>query len=160
MAVMKERHVRAIAVLGGLLAACHPEERQRPSDPKAVSACMAAQHGNDNYSMVTKCEPLGRQTTLHGTWFVGSEMSVFRKGYTGVPADLGTIQDQSELVVPTALDQTAHAKDSKGPSAYQVSFLGRESALPWTRAVKLVVADRVLSLRRVPMAASVSKPQR
>ena len=155
---MKQRHVKAIAVVGSLLAACHPKEQEKQSDPKAVSACMAAQNSHDNYLLVTTCEPLGQQAKLQGTWFVGFEMSVFRKGYAGVPADFGTIDKQSQLIVPTALDETVHAKDSEGPSAFQISFLGRESALPAVGGAKLFVADRILSLRRVAISPRELKP--
>ena len=157
---MKQRADKAIVLVGSLLAACHSGGERKSSDPHAVSACMAAQHSHDDYLLVTKCEPLGPQESFAGTWFVGFELSVFRKGYAAVPAEPPTSTGNAyELVVPTKLSTSMYAKYPEGPSAYQVTFLGRESALPFMPGVKLVVADRVLSLRPVPIRSDASKPQ-
>jgi hypothetical protein len=147
---MNARAAEAAILAPVFLAGCR-ERTQQSADPKAGSACMAAQRSNDGYVLVTTCEPLGREETYWGTWFVGLELSAFRKGYSGIPADLGTRpEDVFEIVVPTSLSEGAHAQHPQGISAYQVTFLGRESSLPWTHGRELLVADRILSLRRVP----------
>lgn len=122
---------------------------------------MAGQQSHDDYLQVTKCEPLGPEVKMQGTWVVGFEISVFRKNYLGIPADLGTgTEDLYDLIAPTALEDRVHAKDSEGPAAYEISFLGRVSELPRMGGSTTVVADRVLSLRRVPISPSVSQPRR
>jgi len=149
---------KAIVLVGCIISACQPKDTQKPADPRTVSACMAAEHSHDDYLLVTKCEPLGLQKTFHGTWFVGFEMSVFRMDYSGIPADLGNPFDQYRIVVPTSLDQRVHARDAVGPSAYKVTFQGREALLLKKPGEKLIVADRMLALRAVPMSSKVPRP--
>jgi hypothetical protein len=157
---MNQRTAKIIALVGSILAGCQAKDSQKPADPKAVSACMAALHSHDDYFLVTKCEPLGPQRRFQGTWFVGFELSAFRRSYSGVPADLGTgPTGVDEIVVPASLSERIHARDSEGASAYQVMLLGRESSLAAMPGVKLVVADRVLSLQRVPISSSVTQPR-
>jgi hypothetical protein len=121
---------------------------------------MAAQHSHDDYFLVTRCEPLGPQQRFQGTWFVGFELSAFRRGYSGLPAELGTgPAGLYEIIVPSSLSERVHAKDSQGAFAYQVTFLGRESSLPAMPGVKLMVADKMLSLHPVPISPGVSKPR-
>ena len=149
------RAVVGLVVVAGLVASCHPKQSRQANSYKAVLDCMEATRSHDDYFLVTKCEPLGHQRTFRGTWFVGFEMSAFQEGYTGVPAAL---QNPIELVVPTNVSDKAHAKDSSGPSAYQVTFVGRESALPSTPGGRTLVVDHILSLRPVSISPSVSKP--
>lgn len=152
---MKPHCAKAIVLVGTLLSACHRKEQQRATDLKSVSACMKAQQSHDDYLLATKCLPLGPEAKVKGTWVVGFEISAFRKDYQGVPADLGTGTDNRyELIVPTALGERVHADDAKGPLAFQLSFLGRESALTAMGGAKTIVADKVLSLRRVPLSPS------
>jgi hypothetical protein len=150
------RALNGLIVISGLLVSCHAKEPKGANSYKAVVACMEATGSHDDYFLTTKCEPLSSQRTFRGTWFLGFEMSAFREGYTEIPATLG--ENPMRLVAPTAVTEKVHATDSIGPSAYQVTFLGRESALPPTPGGRLVVADRILSLRPVAMSSSVSKP--
>ena len=149
---------KAIILVGCIIGACQPKDAPRAADPRTVSACMAAEHSHDDYLLVTKCEPLGPTRTFHGTWFVGFEMSVFRMDYSGIPADLGNPFDQYWIVVPTSLDRRVHARDAVGPSAYQVTFQGREALLPKRPGEKLIVADRMLALRAVSMNSKIPSP--
>jgi hypothetical protein len=143
-----------ILIVGGL-AACHAPDTQKSLGPKEVSACMAAEHSHDDYLLTTKCEPLASPEEFQGTWFVGYEVSVFRKGYSGVPAEIGSrLSDVDEIVVPASLSKKAHARDSAGPSAYQLVFVGRVSMLPAMPGQRLVVLDRLISIRRVPVRSS------
>jgi hypothetical protein len=89
---------------------------------------------------------------------VGFELSAFRRDYSGIPADPGTPFGLYEIVAPTSLSERVHARDPEGPSAYQVTFLGRESLLPAMPGVKLIVADRMLSLRPVQINSRAMEP--
>ncbi len=148
------RTVIVLVAISGLMSSCHPEKSREVNSYKAVSDCMDKTGSHDAYILATKCNPLSHQRIYRGTWFVGFELSAFEEGYTGVPAALN---DPSEFVAPASITEKVHAKDSTGDSAYQLTFLGREPTLPprWRR---LVVADRILSLRPVSISPSVSKP--
>jgi len=149
-----------IFIMCAALPACHARDTQKRADPKEVSACLAGQSGHDDYFLVTKCEPLGPQERFQGTWFAGFELSEFRPGYFGVPADFGKGRDASYLIVPTAWSRRAFAADpAECPCAYQITFLGRESSEPYMPGVKLVVADKILSFHRVPISPSVANPR-
>jgi hypothetical protein len=152
---MNKRLAKAIVLVSVTLTACHEKDVTKSRDPEAVSACMDAGHSHDDYALVTKCEPLAPQEMFQGTWFVGFELSVFREGYAGVPAELGaSLHSQYEIVAPASLNERVHAQDSNGASAYQVSFLGRQSLIPET---KMMVADRIVSIRRVPLSPNFAE---
>ena len=44
--------------------------REKQPDPEAVLTCMSSQPNRDDYSQVTRCEPLGKNERIAGTWFV------------------------------------------------------------------------------------------
>jgi hypothetical protein len=156
---VKQGLAAAIFLVGSLLAACHAREEEKAADRKSVSACMATQHTHDDYVLVKTCAPLGPQMKLQGTWFVGFELSEFRMDYAGIPAEPSfDTRNTYEMVAPSALEGRAHATDPKGPSAYQVTFLGRQSSLPWGTGVKLMVADRMLSMHQVPVSPHINGP--
>ena len=111
---------------------------------------MEAQHTTDDYVLVTKCEPLGPQRKFQGTWFVGFELSVFRNDYAGVPAEPNG--HEYDLVAPALVSGRAHARDRAGVSAYQVTFLGREYQVANKPDPNHLVADRMLSVRSVPVS--------
>lgn len=128
---------------------CERDSPTKKFDPKSVLECMHAQHSNDDYVLETTCSPLGKPKTFNGTWFVGFEESLFMNNYIGVPAGLIDGSDLYEIVVPAELA----AKVQPGPqgvsSAYQVSLIGRESYLRGLGGRKVLVLDRVISIRPV-----------
>src|SRR5690348_3378816 len=117
------RHMRfapAILLLG--LACC----REKQTDAKEVLTCMSSQTSRDDYSLATRCEPLGKSERFAGTWFVGFETSMFKEeGASRI--DRST--DYHRLIVPTPLDDATHKVDSSGYAAYDVVFVGRRSLL-------------------------------
>src|SRR5689334_10870128 len=123
---------------------------EKQSDPKAVLACMSSQPSRDDYSLVTRCEPLGESERFVGTWFVGFETSLFKEG----PASKGDrLTQYHRLIVPPAINGAVHKVDATGHAAYEVVFVGRRSLLQQTSEPTTFVADKIVSMRRVQMKA-------
>lgn len=136
------RVAAAILLLG--LACCHANE----ADPKAVLACMSSQPQRDDYSLTTKCEPLGKSERITGYWFVGFETSLFREG--GV-AKGESPSDYHQLIVPAPINIAVHKVDPVGYAGYDVVFEGRRSRLQIGPVPRTFVADKIISIRPVPV---------
>ena len=107
---------------------------------------MSSQSTHDDYLLVTRCEPLGKSERIAGTWFVAFEASLFKEGR---PARGGRLTEYHELIVPAQLNDAVHKVDATGYAAYDVVFIGRRSLLQLKSEPSTIVADRVVSMRRV-----------
>jgi len=133
------RVAAAVLLLG--LACC----REKQTDVKEVLACMSSQPSRDDYSLVTRCEPLGKSERFAGTWFVAFETSLFEEGGASTSDRL---TEYHRLVVPTPVNDAVHKVDASGYAAYDVVFVGRRSLLQ-TSEPSIFVADKIVSMRRV-----------
>jgi hypothetical protein len=141
--------LRIFFLLPVITAACREYPVSEPVNENSVVACMAAQETNDDYVIATKCEPLGPSLEFRGTWFVGFESSLFVDGYTSVPAQVDPDGQVAELIVPTRLARSYNPENAMSPAAFQVSFVGRKSALPSKSGRYVIVLDNVISIRSV-----------
>ena len=134
------RVAAAILLLG--LTSC----RDKQADPKSVLACMSSQPRHDDYSLVTRCEPLRNSERIAGTWLVGFETSLFREARASRD---NRLTDYRQLIVPAPISDAVHERNAMGYKTYDIVFVGRRSQLkpdPTT-----FVADRIISIRRVQM---------
>jgi hypothetical protein len=134
------RVAAAILLLG--LTCC----REKHTDPKAVLACMSSQPNRDDYSLLTRCEPLGKSERIAGTWFVAFETSLFKEGRASTGDRL---TEYHRLIVPTPVNDAVQKVDATGYAAYDVVFVGRRSLLQQTSEPSTFVADKIVSMRRV-----------
>ena len=135
--------MRVAAVILLLALACC---RGKENDPDAVLACMRSQPNRDDYSLVARCEPLGRSERIAGTWFVAFETSLFREGHASTGDRL---IEYHRLIVPTPVSGAVHKVDATGYAAYDVVFVGRRSLLIQAPEPSTIVADKIVSMRRV-----------
>lgn len=133
--------VAAAALLLGLFAC-----REKQTDSKAVLACMSAQPTRDNYSLTARCVPLGNSERFAGTWFVGFETSLFK---VGGAVDGDRLTQYYPLIVPSPLNDAVHKLDAKGHAAYVLVFIGRRSLFQETSEPATLVADKIVSIRRI-----------
>lgn len=120
--------------------------REKQPDPEAVLTCMSSQPNRDDYSQVTRCEPLGKNERIAGTWFVAFETSLFKEGHASKGDRL---TEYHRLIVPTTIGEAVHKIDAKGYAAYEVVFVGRRSLLQLPSEPRTFVADKIVSMRRV-----------
>jgi hypothetical protein len=153
--------LRVAHVLLLFVASCS-QHKQKATDNKAILSCMAAEPSNDEYLQITKCAPLGPQVKWRGTWFTGFEISAFARGYAEIPARIPspTQLPAYSLVVPKALYERANANNPAGPTAYQITFVGRLLLRPESQDMKTIVLDRIVSIHRVPISPILPTPQR
>lgn len=130
-------------------AGCEPGSPTKKFDAESVLECMRAQNSKDDYLLETACTPLGKQKNYNGTWFVGFEESLFKDNYMMVPAGLVEGPDLYEIVVPETVSAKMRASSPGVSLAYQVSLVGRESAVPGLGGRKVLVLDQVISIRPV-----------
>jgi len=121
-------------------------------------ACMHSQATNDDYLLVTKCEPLGPSEKFEGTWFFGFETSLFRRGKqasAGVPEKFADITpDDYQLIAPTSISSAVLDRDPSRICAIHVVFVGRPSLLRVKPEPVTVVVDKMLAMRAVPFSPS------
>ena len=114
----------------------------------SVSDCMHKEASNDDYVLVTKCEPLGPSHRMEGIWIVGFERSSFRE----LNSD-GQFENEAWLVAPEAITTRAYRPNTPGFRSFRISFNGRVSKVPMLRDTRQVVLDELLSMREVKMPA-------
>ena len=146
MAIEFTKLALGIAVIG--LTACNSRSDLSNVDSKSALKCMAEQKSKDDYILITECEPLNAPEHFSGIWTVGFEESAFQEDLGSEHPNRARSQ-MNELVVPGTTAAVAHARDASGPSAYQISFVGRRSALPHAKMPRTIVLDRVISIQLV-----------
>jgi hypothetical protein len=119
---------------------------EKQAGPKAVLTCMSSQPTHDDYSLVTRCEPLGKSETIAGTWFVAFETSLFKEGRV-TRGD--RLSEYHRLIVPAPVNDAVHKVDATGYAAYDVVFAGRRSLLQLNSDPSIFVLDKIISMQRI-----------